>query len=34
MTPTFDKEDYQWNYWHLSTIERIGNIFEHSELLK
>jgi hypothetical protein len=25
---------YQWEYWDLSTIEIIGNIFENSELLK
>lgn len=25
---------YQWNYWDLSSIEIIGNIFEDSELLK
>ena len=24
---------YQWNYWHLNTIEIIGNIFQHPELL-
>ena len=25
---------YQWNYWDLSTIEVIGNIFEHKHLLE
>jgi len=25
---------YQWNYWDLSTIEVIGNIFENPELKK
>lgn len=25
---------YQWNYWDLSTIEVIGNIFETPQLLK
>jgi len=24
---------YQWNYWDLSTIEVIGNIFENPELI-
>jgi len=24
---------YQWNYWYLNTIEIIGNIFQHPELL-
>lgn len=27
-------DGYQWNYWSLSTIEVVGNAFEHSELLK
>jgi len=27
-------QGYQWNYWNLSTIEIIGNAFEHKELLK
>jgi hypothetical protein len=32
---TWDNErGYQWNYWDLSTIEVIGNIFENPELLK
>ncbi len=31
----WSKEDgYQWNYWDLSTIEVIGNLFENPELLK
>ena len=31
----WSKEDgYQWNYWDLSTIEVIGNLFENLELLK
>jgi len=25
---------YQWNYWDISTIEVIGNIFDNQELLK
>lgn len=25
---------YQWHYWDLSTIEIIGNIFEHKHLLE
>ena len=32
---TWDKEvGYQWEYWNLSTIEIIDNIFENPELLK
>jgi hypothetical protein len=27
-------QGYQWNYWNLSTIEVVGNAYEHSELLK
>jgi hypothetical protein len=27
-------DGYQWNYWNLSTIEVVGNAFEHKELLK
>ena len=27
-------DGYQWNYWNLSTIEVIGNAYEHKELLK
>ncbi len=27
-------ENYQFNYWDLSTIEVVGNIFENPELLK
>jgi uncharacterized phage protein (TIGR01671 family) len=27
-------QDYQWNYWNLSTIEVVGNAFEYKELLK
>jgi hypothetical protein len=27
-------QGYQWNYWNLSTIEIIGNAYEHKELLK
>ena len=27
-------QGYQWNYWNLSTIEVIGNAYEHKELLK
>ncbi len=27
-------DGYQWNYWSLSTIEVVGNAFEHKELLK
>ena len=26
-------QGYQWNYWNLSTIEIIGNAYEHKELL-
>ena len=26
-------DGYQWNYWNLSTIEVVGNAFEHKELL-
>ena len=26
-------QGYQWNYWNLSTIEVVGNAFEHKELL-
>ena len=29
-----NEDGYQWNYWDLSTIEVIGNIFENLELLK
>ena len=25
---------YQWEYWDLSTLEVIGNIFENMDLLK
>lgn len=28
------ERSYQWDYWHLSTIERVGNIFQHKHLLK
>jgi len=26
-------DGYQWNYWNLSTIEVVGNAYEHKELL-
>jgi hypothetical protein len=26
-------QGYQWNYWNLSTIEVVGNAYEHKELL-
>jgi len=26
-------DGYQWNYWNVSTIEVVGNAFEHKELL-
>ena len=29
-----NEDGYQWNYWDLSTIEVIGNLFENPELLK
>ena len=29
-----NEDGYQWNYWDLSTIEVIGNIFENPDLLK
>ena len=29
-----NEDGYQWNYWNLSTIEVIGNIFENPDLLK
>lgn len=28
-----NERGYQWNYWDLSTIEVIGNVFENPELL-
>ena len=27
-----NEDGYQWNYWDLSTIEVIGNIFENPEM--
>jgi len=27
-------QGYQWNYWDLSTIEIVGNIFEHKHLIE
>jgi hypothetical protein len=29
-----NERGYQWDYWDLSTIEVIGNLFENPELLK
>ena len=27
------EKGYQWEYWQITTIEVIGNVFEHKELL-